>query len=317
MTNRLYTFSIVAFWLVSMGWLIGTKVLPALRQGTPPDYRDEFVRSPQAPPPPVAWELFWNAKPIGTSVSQAYTEGGEPAEFRSLVQFRQVEISEVLREFLGGLSSFAAPLFGNERSRVDATIATKLRLDWEGELDGFDTTVRAGDSTDLILLRGKRTEEDRLQLTVISGETTIDVPQEFNLPPKSRYAEAFSPRSQMQNLTVGQRWTTPVVNPLASNNAVRLVESLVESRETITWHDVPTETFLVVYRYDSGSGASARAPVGKAWVRDDGIILRQELPIGKAKVRFERTTDDLARELGAVLDAPRFEKYLHRHAESE
>lgn len=316
MTNRFYTFSIVAFWLLAMGWLIGTKVLPALQQGTPPDYRAEFVREAAGPPPPVAWELFWNEKPIGTSVSQAYTEAGEPAEFRSLVHFRQVAIGEVLREFLGGLSSFAAPLFGNDRTRVDATIATKLRLDWEGELDGFDTTVRAGDSTDLILLRGKRTEEDRLRLTVISGETTIDVPQEFSLPPKSRYAEAFSPRSQMQNLTVGQRWTMPVVNPLASSDAVRLVESLVESRETITWHDVPIETFLVVYRYDSGSGASARAPVGRSWVRDDGVILRQELPIGKAKVRFERITDELAHELGTVLEASKFEKYLHRRAEA-
>ena len=43
-----------------MGWLFATKILPALTQGTPPDIREEFVREKEAPPPPVAWDLFWN-----------------------------------------------------------------------------------------------------------------------------------------------------------------------------------------------------------------------------------------------------------------
>jgi hypothetical protein len=116
----------------------------------------------------------------------------------------------------------------------------------------------------------------------------------------------------MKDLSVGQRWTTPVVNPLASSDSVRLVESLVESRETITWQDKPVETFVVVYRYDSGSGAAARDPVGKAWVRDDGVVVRQELPIGTARVRFERTSDERARELGVALERLAFDKHLQR-----
>src|SRR3954471_23377066 len=98
MTQRLYTFGIVALWLIAMGWLVSTKVLPALQQGTPPDFRDEFAKKAEAPPPPVAWDLFWNDKPIGMAVSQAYSSDGEPAEFRSLVQFRQLAAHEVLHE---------------------------------------------------------------------------------------------------------------------------------------------------------------------------------------------------------------------------
>jgi hypothetical protein len=116
----------------------------------------------------------------------------------------------------------------------------------------------------------------------------------------------------MQGLSVGQKWTTPVVNPLSTSNSVRLVESLVESKETITWQDRPVETFLVVYRYDSGSGAAAREPVGKAWVQNDGLVIRQELPIGTARVRFERTSDERAKELGPALERAAFDKHLQR-----
>lgn len=312
MTSRPFTLLIVACWLVSMGWLVSTKILPALREGTPPDFRDEFVNQEKLPPPPVAWDLFWNDKPLGTSVSQAYTDDGEPAEFRSLVQLRQLAVKEVAQEFLGGLAYLAGPLLGSDNTRIDLTIATRLRLDWEGELQVFESAVRTGDGGDLLFLRGNRAEEDRLRLTLLTGNTSIDVPQEFALPPKSRYAEAFSPRTRMQGLSLGQKWTTPVVNPLTSSESVRLVESLVESRETIVWQDEPLETFVVVYRYDSGSGAAARDPVGRVWVSDDGQVLRQELPIGSARVRFERTSDARARELGTTLERAAFDNQLQR-----
>jgi hypothetical protein len=313
MSQRLYPIAIVAFWLLSMAWLISTKVLPAFQQGSPPDFRDEFAKKAEAAPPPVAWDLLWNEKSIGTAVSQAYSDDGEPAEFRSLVEFHDLAVRDVMHELLGGLSFLADSLLGGGQSRVDLTIATRLRLDWEGELGGFESAVTSGDGQDLLFLRGTRTEEDRLKLTLRANDTAFDVPQEFNLPPKARYAEAFSPRTRMQGLVVGQRWTTPVVDPLASSSSVRLVESLVESRETITWQNQPIETFLVIYRYDSGSGAAARDPVGKVWIRcDDGLVIRQELPIGSARVRFERTSDQQASELGVELERQAFDQHLHR-----
>ncbi len=116
----------------------------------------------------------------------------------------------------------------------------------------------------------------------------------------------------MTGLTVGQRWTTPVVSPLATTDSIQLVESRVERQETITWQGEETETFLVVYRYDSGRGAAARDPVGKAWVRTDGTIVRQELPLGSARIRFERTTEARANELAGVLESRNFDRLLHR-----
>jgi len=310
-TTRLYAIGVVALWLLAMGWLFATKILPALTQGTPPDIREEFVREKEAPPPPVAWDLFWNDEPLGTTISQAYTDReGEPAEFRSLVQIRQLEVQEFLNELLGGLSIITTGIFGSEHQVVDGTIATRVRLDWEGELQGFDTAVSIADSFDFTL-RGQRTEEDKLHLTLMTNDAKLDVPRDLNLPEKSRYYEAFSPRTRMQGLSVGQKWTTPVVDPLSTSNAVKLVESLVEKRETITWQDESVETFVVSYRYDSGSGSASRGPVGRAWVREDGLVIRQQLPIGSANVRFERMDDARAIELGEALEGRNFDKHLH------
>lgn len=311
MTSRPFTVFVIAFWLISMGWLVSTKIIPALQQGTPPDLRDEVAANKEAPLP-VAWELTWNGEPIGTTVSQAFTDNGEPTEFRALVQLRNLAVKEVAHEFLGGMSFLAETLLGGRDAKIDLTIATRLRLDWESELEGIESSVRSGDDLDLLFVRGSRTEDDRLKLTLVSGDSSFDVPQEFNLPPKARYAEAFSPRTRMQGLSLGQKWTTPVINPLASSDSVRLVESQVESRETITWQNEPVETFVVVYRYDRGSGAAAREPVGKVWVRPDGVVVRQELPIGSALVRFERTSDDQARELGVALERLAFDRQLQQ-----
>lgn len=298
-----------------MSWLAATKVLPALQQGSPPDYRDEFVA--ERKPPPVAWDLFWNEQPIGMTVSQAFLQEGEPSELRSIVQFEQLEIRAILREILGALSFLTNSIFGEgSDARLDMTIATRLRLDWEGELQGFETAIKAGEAFDLFL-RGQRTDEDRLRVSAYYGESVDDsvespLAREFNLPTKSRYSDAFSPRTRMQGLWVGQKWTTPVVNPLSTSDSVRLVESFVEKTETIIWQEQPIDTFLVVYRYDSGSGSASRAPVGKAWVTADGTVVRQELPIGSARVRFERTNDARAMELAAVLATPGFERHLNR-----
>jgi hypothetical protein len=315
MTSRLTTLAIVLFWLLSMTWLVATKVVPALQQGTPPDLRDEFARQQAAPPPPVAWNLYWNDQAIGYTVSQAFSDQDEPAEFRSVMQLEQIPVNEVAREFLGSLSLLTTSIFGKDNARIDLTVATRLRLDWQSELDGFESAVRMPDLDEPLIVRGNRTDEGRLRLSLHTGGTTIEVPQDFALPPKSRYAEALNPRSRMLGLKLGQRWTTPVVNPLLpSNQTVRLVESHVESRETIIWQQQPLQTHLIVYRYDSGSGAASRAAVGKAWVADDGLVVRQELPIGNATIRFERATDDTARELGKMLDRLTFEKFLRSPA---
>jgi hypothetical protein len=303
-----------------MSWLVGAKVLPALREGTPPDYRQEFVEKKATPPLPVAWDLYWNDKPVGQTFSQAFLADGEPSEVRSLVQFRNLAVREVARELLGGMSFLADSMLGRDSLHLDLNIATRLRFDWEGEIQGFETSVKGPHSMGLLFFRGHRTDDDKLRVVASTGESDLQhsgapLAQEFNLPSKARYADVFSPRSRMLGLWVGQKWTTPVINPLASNGSLRLVESLVERREQIEWQGDLTEVFVVVYRYDAGSAAS-RDPVGLAWVRDDGIVVRQELPLGGARVRFERTRDERARELAAGLQGRAFDHMMTRDAAS-
>ncbi len=312
MLHRLYAPLILLLWLASMTWLATVKVLPALRAGTPPDYQDEFAQAKN--PPPVAWDLYWNDKPVGTTVSRATMSEGVPSDVRSLVRLENLKLREVLSEVLGMFSMLSA-MFGNDQVRIEITIATRLRLDWAGEIEGFETSIKTADETDLLFLRGQRTPDDKLQIRLMPGGVdSSDNPaltREINLPTKTRYAESFSPRSRMLGLRVGQRWTTPVVSPLSTANAVQLVESVVERQEEIEWQGIRMNAFVVTSRYDAGSGSASRELAGSVWVGEDGVIVRQQLPLGGARIRLERTTDDRAAELANVLEAPLFDRRLH------
>lgn len=314
--SRFGPYFVIAFWLAAMGWLVSSKVLPALRQGEPPDYQQEFAAGPTEKVQPVAWNLFWNDQPIGFTISRAYSQEDSPSEIRSLVHFENLELGQVMREFLGGMSLLSDSISDLNRLKVDLSIASRLRLDWNGELQDFETAIKASEQMELLFLRGQRTEDDRLRLSVYTGSAseseTAPFSQEFNLPSKSRLTDAFSPRSQMQNLRVGQQWTTPVVSPLATTNSVQLVESLVEKRETIQWSGGDVETFVVVYRNDAGSANLSRKPLGTAWVRDDGMVLRQEVPLGSARLRMERGDEQMATKHKGLLDGAKFDRYLHR-----
>ena len=96
-------------------------------------------------------------------------------------------------------------------------------------------------------------------------------------------------------------------------NSVRLVESLVEKKENITWHDEEVETFVIAYRNESVPGDSNRKPAGYAWVMTDGLVVRQELTLGNARIRLERMPAGPSEERAEILESGKFEKYVHRH----
>ena len=116
----------------------------------------------------------------------------------------------------------------------------------------------------------------------------------------------------MIGLSVGQKWTTPVITPMATLNSVRLVESLVEKKEKITWHNEEVETFVIAYRNDGGPGAENRKPAGYAWVLEDGLVVRQELTLGNARIRLERMPEGAGQARAAILESGNFEKCIQR-----
>jgi hypothetical protein len=314
--GRLYTIAVLLFWLVSAGWLVRAKVWPALVRGNPPEYRQEFADKPREQRLAVGWDLYWNKQPVGFAVSKAFGTSEEPQEIRSYVRFEKIKLQQVLNELLGGMT-FLANMLGNNDFDLNLSLASELRLNWEGELQSFQTCIKAEDDLNLLFLRGQRTEQDRLKISILTGDDsateTVPLTHEFALPAQTHYSDAFSPRSRMVGLTVGQKWTTPVISPMAASNSIRLVESVVEKKERITWDEAEVDTFVIAYRNESLPGESNRKPAGYAWVREDGFVVRQELMIGNARIRFERMPEGPGQQRAEILESGRFEHYVHRH----
>jgi hypothetical protein len=117
--------------------------------------------------------------------------------------------------------------------------------------------------------------------------------QELELPPDALVSDAFTPRSELKKLHVGQSWTIPVYRPFPPNSPLEIVAVHVEGHEGIIWEGKDVETLRVVYRTDAGSGIRAsRDPVGREWVRRDGTVLRQEIGMSGLQLRFERLPPD-------------------------
>ena len=64
---------------------------------------------------------------------------------------------------------------------------------------------------------------------------------------------------------------------------------------------------MVAYRGEAGSGIGAtREPIGRAWVRGDGLILWQEVAISNLLLTMERLPDDEVAPYAEWLEDERF-----------
>jgi hypothetical protein len=94
---------------------------------------------------------------------------------------------------------------------------------------------------------------------------TMSLPYE----PRGMIQNSVGPIDRLPGLQIGQRWTTRVVNPLTG--LVEEVKVEVTGKHSIQWDNQLVPTLEVVQHM---TGISART-----WVRRDGLVLRQELPV--------------------------------------
>jgi hypothetical protein len=105
-----------------------------------------------------------------------------------------------------------------------------------------------------------------------------------SIPYESRgmIQNSIGPIDRLPGLQVGQRWSTRVVNPLTG--LVEVVKVEVTGKHSIQWDNALVPTLEVVQHLP---GISART-----WVRKDGLVLRQELPVSIFKhLILERLPD--------------------------
>jgi hypothetical protein len=181
-------------------------------------------------------------------------------------------------------------------SSVKMETLSTITISPQGRVSQIDSSVRINPLREVIRLTGT-IDETRLLLTVRVGDFTYRT--EAYLPSGVLLGDSLSPQTQMPGLHLGQTWTVPAYSPLRPpNNPLEILQATVEADESFVWNDDILETWLVVYRSDSGFTFSRDPPPrGKMWVRHDGTVLKQEISLLDCKLTFLRMTNQRAAEL--------------------
>lgn len=293
MAQRFYIVFVWTAWLASMSWLFVAKIWPTLHGGHPPDYS---VAGGVSDLKPVVWRIAWNDRRIGTAASQKFMRPNG-AVMRHVVQFERVPLDMILSETLGPLSAvFKSDSALGPPLAVDMLLATELKFNSERQFTGFHTTGDWGSLRGILNVQGRVDDWHKLDLKMqigsVLGEGQKTFRYEVDLPPNAVIKDAFAPRPELRNLQVGQKWTIPVYRPFPPKSPVQIIAAHAERHELILWDGRDVETILVVYRADAGSGLGAtQEPVAREWIRDDGLVLQNEVYWSNATIRFERLPD--------------------------
>ncbi len=291
MPSRGYLIPAIALWLGSTGWLLTTKILPTLSSGSPPDYGEILPRQ-AVTLEPLKWAIRWNEREIGWAENRISRSIDGTGKVVSEVQFEQLPVSELIHDVLGVVGRLAGPMFTTDLGPIDLRVLTNLNFDHYGTLSRFDTIVDVGTIPELLQIEGTVTGE-LLDLSAYvqsgPGDRKRIYHDQVRLPPDVLFADTFSPRPQLTNLRVGQSWTFQSYRPLMPHDPLELIEAKVEDEQLIDWNGQLVKTKVVAYRGDAGSGlSSTRTPMSRAWVTDDGRVLRQDISLANIRVQFVR-----------------------------
>jgi hypothetical protein len=301
MPSRWFNVAIVLFWLATMTWLSITKILPPLRIGEPPNYRAIIERDNNAPP--VCWSIHFNDEVLGWAATRVEHRPDEMTAMQGRVFLTQLPLDELTPTWLSGVIK---PLLRNTGTlSVDAR--NQLDIDPLGRLVSFESRVQIAKMPDAIRIHGQ-VEGTVLRITVKLPDLVYK--DERYLPPNAFVGNELLPQAVLPGLHVGQTWTMPVYSPFRPHKSpMEVLQAQVERHEAIVWNATTVNTLVVVYRTDSGNGLDAQhKPRGKLWVRNDGLVLRQEMTFFNSPLSFLRLppnkTELVARELNRDWNAP-------------
>ena len=290
MGSRTFHIAIILFWLTSMTWLIVAKVLPPLLVGEPPTYRSTMSE----PSKVIAWEIYWNDKPLGWAATRTDMLESEMSEIHNRVVLEELPLGELLPSWLN-------MLVRHRVGHLDLDAYTRMDIDPLGHLDGFRSTVKLSGISNVVQMRG-RVQDGNLNTSVQVGEINYD--NKFTLEPGALVSGDFSPVSSLPGLRVGQTWTVRSFSPLKPpNGPMETLQAVVTGEEWVQWNDRELNALVVEYRSESGAGLTANGPPrSKMWVLPDGRIIRQEITVLTSVMRFIRLVDEQALQYADELE---------------
>jgi hypothetical protein len=286
MGNRIFVGVVVLLWAGTMSWLMVARILPPFFNGEPPAHgivqRDE----------PVCWEIQYSGRPVGYAVSQAVPGALDTTEVHSRVLLERISIRELAPQWMGSLV--------RGLGKITLDTRTALVLDSFGNLSSFSTKVRLNDMPLVMKVLG-RVEDAELRIKIQSGEIAHEV--SYPVPTGSLTANELIPEAKLLHVYVGRKWQQEVFSPFRPpTNSMEIMQAEVVEEGNIERNGESMLARRIEFRSLSAAGVAAdntlRAVV---WVAEDGTVLRQDVYLMNAKLRFERRVEPEMLELADKL----------------
>jgi len=285
MPTRLVSLAILVYWSIAAFLLLTWEVLPELSLGYPPDLRAITAAGENSEP--AFWEI--NVLDVPQNPDSRRSVGQAVTETKRLPD-NWVEMTSRV-DFDAGALLRRTPL-ANSGSHVRLSLESVYRVDPSGNLQSFDMAIAAPDSGEELVMVEGRLHGGMMKVTAKGVASIFNQTYEFPYEPRGVVHDALRPLDRLPGLHVGQRWDMRIVNPLSGAAETARVE--VKRRVLIDWNGEAVSAFEVEQH--------SKAMTAKTWVRLDGLILRQEVPLPFVHMMLERLPGEPLRTPDA--DAP-------------
>jgi hypothetical protein len=294
MGNHPFNLIVILFWFATMGWLVVAKILPPVMVGEPPNYQTILKDTKEKAP--VCWRICLGDRMIGWAATKVVPRNDGITNLYSRLYMGEFPLEEIAP---GWIAAVLKPVL-RDLGPLDIDKRSRITIDPLGRLVSFESRLRVADIPDAIKVTGE-VEGTSLKLNMQSGEVPYRKLERY-LPHDSLVVDELSPQARMPGLRVGQTWTVPIYSPFRPpNSPLEILQASVEQEARLTWDGQQNACHVIVYRNDSGSGLSRNENRGRVWVRDDGVVLRQEVAILKSRLQFIRLADRQAEDIRQTL----------------
>ncbi len=280
MDSRWFTPVVIVLWVATMAWLTIEKVVPQLSRGEPPNYHAILANSDESVP--NSWVLYLNDREIGDSETRLKKDADGMTKIHNRLTFNQFPIQQILPDAIKKIlpAEFAGfPPTG-------ATIRSVFEINDQDHLKRLEARVRWGDIPNFIYLSGEVKEGELRVFAVAMGN--IELPtSRFPLASETILSESLVPQSRLPDLRLGQAWTLPVFSPLQPTMPIEYMRAEVAREEPISWSGKAWRSRVIEYTRQGGAGGPQDLQ-GQVWVREDGLVLKQESRLLNAKLTFIR-----------------------------
>jgi hypothetical protein len=273
MGNRIFVGVVVLLWAGTMSWLMVARILPPFFNGDPPGH-GRLVSDE-----PICWEVQFGGDTVGHAVSQAVPGALGTTEVHSRFLLEGIEIRRLAPQWMSTLVSGLGDIALDIRSR--------LTLDSLQNLSSFETRVRLNDFPLVMKVTGK-VEGGELLLKIQSGEVTHTAV--YPVPKQSLLGSELIPDSKLLSVYVGRKWQQEVYSPFRPpTESLEMLQASVVEEGWLEQRGERKRTRKIEFRAMSPAGVAVENTLrAVVWVGDDGVVLRQDLHVMDAKLRFER-----------------------------